>query len=528
MLFNSFEFLFLFLPVTLFGFFRIARLGQEPAITWLVLASLFFYGWWNPIYVPLIVASMLINFGIGRRLGRHANQDRRVGARVLLSLGIAINLGLLGWYKYANFGVDTLNSALGTDFHLHTIVLPLAISFFTFQQIAYLVDAYQGITREYRFSHYLLFVTFFPQLIAGPIVHHKEMLPQFLRAETLRPHIANIAIGGTIFAIGLFKKTVLADGVAVYATPVFDRAAAGDLLTFFEAWGGALAYTWQLYFDFSGYSDMAIGAARLFGIRLPQNFHSPYKATSIIEFWRRWHMTLSRFLRDYLYIPLGGNRRGSVARYRNLMLTMLLGGLWHGAGWTFVIWGALHGGYLAINHLWHRVTPKISPRLLLPGAAARLLAWGVTFAAVVVGWVFFRAADVETALRMLAAMSGLNGVELPNAIAASLGTLWPVLSSLGMETYLGGGSIFLSTWSWVLALLPIVLMAPNSMQLMARFAPVLDCYTEGTEHELRLLPRRMPTLQWRPSIAAAVATGACAGLAVLAMSRVSEFLYFQF
>lgn len=527
MLFNSFEFLFAFLPLTLLGFFWVGRLGHEPAIAWLVLASLFFYGWWNPSYVPLIIASMLVNYGIGRRLGRE-HQPRSTSARVLLVLGIAFNLGLLGWYKYANFGVETLNAVLGTDIHLHQVLLPLAISFFTFQQIAYLVDAYQGIAREYHFSHYLLFVTFFPQLIAGPIVHHKEMLPQFLRKETLRPDVANLAIGGTIFVIGLFKKTVFADGVAVHATPIFDRAAGGDTLTFFEAWGGALAYTWQLYFDFSGYSDMAIGAARLFGIRLPQNFHSPYKATSIVEFWRRWHMTLSRFLRDYLYIPLGGNRHGAFKRYRNLLLTMLLGGLWHGAGWTFIIWGALHGVYLIMNHAWDRVWVAVAPRPFLPRAAARLLAWSITFVAVVIGWVFFRAADLDAALRMLAAMSGLHGVALPNAIAMSLGDLWPVLSALGVGTYLGGGADFALTWAWVLALAPVALIMPNSMQIMARFQPVLKLYSADHRHELRLMPTRMQPLRWRPAIPAGVATGVCAALAILAMSRVSEFLYFQF
>ncbi|WP_295881766.1 MBOAT family protein [uncultured Thiohalocapsa sp.] len=528
MLFNSFAFLFAFLPLTLLGFFWIGRLGHEPAIAWLILASLFFYGWWNPVYVPLIIASMLVNFGIGRRIGRDHQHARRAGARALLVLGITFNLGLLGWYKYANFGVDTLNTVLGTDLHLQQVLLPLAISFFTFQQIAYLVDAYQGITREYRFSHYLLFVTFFPQLIAGPIVHHKEMLPQFPRREALQPHVANIAVGGTIFVMGLFKKTVLADGIAVYATPVFDRAAAGDTLTFFEAWGGALAYTWQLYFDFSGYSDMAIGAARLFGIRLPQNFHSPYKATSIVEFWRRWHMTLSRFLRDYLYIPLGGNRHGPVKRYRNLFLTMLLGGLWHGAGWTFVIWGALHGLYLVVNHAWQRLWAVIAPRPLVPGAVARLLAWSITFLAVVVGWVFFRAADMDAALRMLAAMCGMHGVALPNAIAVSLGALWPVLSAWGVGTYLGGGTDFALTWAWVLALAPIALMMPNSMQIMARFKPVLKLYSGDDRHELRLLPMHMQSLHWRPTAPVGMATGVCAALAILAMSRVSEFLYFQF
>lgn len=532
MLFNSYQFILLFLPIALIGFFWIGRFGREAAIGWLVLASLFFYGWWNPVYVWLIVASMLVNFGIGRRLGQDHQRRRTVSARLWLVLGVAANLGLLGWYKYANFGVDTFNALVGTELQLHAILLPLAISFFTFQQIAYLADAYQGITREYRFTHYLLFVTFFPQLIAGPIVHHQEMLPQFMRPNALRPRLRDLAIGSTIFAIGLFKKTVLADGVAVYATPVFAAADAGSHLTLLQAWGGALAYTWQLYFDFSGYSDMAIGAARLFGIRLPQNFHSPYKAVNIVEFWRRWHMTLSRFLRDYLYIPLGGNRHGSINRYRNLLLTMLLGGLWHGAGWTFILWGALHGAYLAINHAWEQAWRRLAPETLnLPGPArffAHCLAWLLTFIAVVIGWVFFRAADVDAALAMLTAMFGFNGVTLPNAVAVRLGDFWGLLSAWGVTSYLGGGQTFTMTWIWVIALSPLVLMAPNSQQIMARFRPVLTLYSGRPEHELRLLPRRWRPILWRPSRGFAIATAGVAALGFLALSSLSEFLYFQF
>jgi len=305
MLFNSYEFIFLFLPITFLVFFAIARLGHEAAIIWLVLASLFFYGWGNPAYLILILLSMVANFSIGELLGSTHRRNKRSLGKIYLVLGVTLNLGTLGYFKYAGFFVDNLNTALGTEIDIGRIVLPLAISFFTFQQIAFLVDAYKGITKEYRFTHYALFVTFFPQLIAGPIVHHKDMLPQFMRRDTLKPHIENIAVGLTIFFIGLFKKAVLADGISPYGSSVFDMAAGGETLSFFQAWGGALSYTMQLYFDFSGYSDMAIGGARLFGIRLPLNFHSPYKATSIVEFWRRWHMTLSRFLRDYVYIPLG-------------------------------------------------------------------------------------------------------------------------------------------------------------------------------------------------------------------------------
>ena len=292
-------------------------------------------------------------------------------------------------------------------------MLPLGISFFTFQKIAYLVDAYRGEVRAGGFLSFALFVTFFPQLIAGPIVHHSEVIPQFGQKSTYRPNLDNLSMGIGIFVLGLAKKTVLADSIATYATPVFRAAQAGADPTLFEAWGGALAYTFQLYFDFSGYSDMAIGLALMFNIRLPINFNSPYKATNIIDFWRRWHITLSRFLRDYLYIPLGGNRHGVARRYANLMLTMLLGGLWHGAGWTFIVWGGLHGIFLVINHFWHALgvgsATTSGARPGSDGSAART----ITFLAVMVAWVFFRAEDFDAATRILAGMAGLNGVQLP-------------------------------------------------------------------------------------------------------------------
>jgi len=357
MLFNSYQFIFLFLPITLLGFHLLGKEGyNRTAIAWLVGASLFFYGWWNPAYLALILFSIVFNYGVGVSLGYAPNSPKK---KSVLFLGVASNLGLLGYYKYANFFIENINVITGAEIVLDQIILPLAISFFTFQQIAYLVDVYRDKVKEHNFLHYCLFVTFFPQLIAGPIVHHKEMLPQFAQAITYRLRAKHLAVGFTIFVIGLFKKVVLADGIAVYATPVFEIAEFNVALTFFEAWGGALAYSFQLYFDFSGYSDMAIGIARMFGIRLPLNFNSPYKAISIIDFWRRWHLTLSRFFRDYVYIPLGGQRKGEIRRLVNLAITMLLGGLWHGAGWTFVFWGGLHGLFLVINHIWSNAKIKM-------------------------------------------------------------------------------------------------------------------------------------------------------------------------
>jgi alginate O-acetyltransferase complex protein AlgI len=355
-LFHSYFFMFFFVPITVGVFFWLGgREYRRLAVAWLVGASLFFYGWWDPHYLALIVGSILFNYAIGRIFWLRTTSDRDLLFRGVLALGIAANLVALGYFKYFEFLVENLGRLTGSDFHIEEIVLPLAISFFTFQQIAYLVDAWKGEVRENSFLNYCLFVTFFPQLIAGPIVHHTEMLPQFFRRKIFTVRYEHLAVGLAIFFAGLFKKVVLADGVSVYSDPVFAAAEAGIALSFLEAWGGSLAYTFQIYFDFSGYSDMAIGLARMLGIRLPLNFNAPYKAVNIIEFWRRWHMTLSRFLRDYLYFPLGGNRKGPALKNLNLVVTMLLGGLWHGADWNFVLWGAMHGCYLILNHSWRAI-----------------------------------------------------------------------------------------------------------------------------------------------------------------------------
>lgn len=411
MLFNSYEFILVFLPITLVVFFYIGNIGHHRvAITWLVAASLFYYGWWNPAYLSLILASMFVNYGFGVVLGRQSASEgiRTWNKKTLLILGIALNLGLLGYFKYANFFVDTVNYLAGSQFNLEKIILPLAISFFTFQQIAYLVDAYRGEAREYNFLHYCLFVCFFPQLIAGPIVHHKQMLPQFAREETYRFNIDNFTIGLAIFVIGLFKKVVFADSLALHANPVFDQV--GGDISLIDGWVAALSYTFQLYFDFSGYSDMAIGVALMYGIRLPVNFNSPYKSTSIIEFWRRWHITLSTFLRDYLYIPLGGNRGGKVRKHVNLMITMLLGGLWHGAGWTFVIWGGLHGLYLIINHVFRAGVALARITFWSESVLVKWFSRLLTFLSVVVAWVFFRAPDFDRATNIISSMLGNGAV----------------------------------------------------------------------------------------------------------------------
>jgi len=528
MLFNSYEYIFAFLPVTLIGFLLLRRFGRvQQSFMWLVIASLFFYGWWNPVYLLLMGFSVTFNYWIGRGMTR-TSATSRARAKLLLILGVGANLALLGYFKYADFAIGTVDQLFGLSVAPLGIVLPLAISFFTFQQIAYLVDVYERTAHEYNFTHYVLFITFFPQLIAGPIVHHSEMMPQFERRQR-QDTARNIGIGVTIFAFGLFKKAVLADGIAPYASSVFAGAAAGHAPTFFEAWGGALSYTMQLYFDFSGYTDMAIGSARLFGIILPLNFFSPYKSASIIEFWRRWHMTLSRFLRDYLYIPLGGNRKGNARRHANLMITMLLGGLWHGAGWTFVFWGALHGVYLVINHLWHWICHRLHWDGWRQTRTWTACAWLITFLAVVVGWVFFRATSMDAALTMLAGMAGLNGIDLPNAIMAGLpAPLHDALAGLGIGTYLGGGSDFVFTWLWLALLLPVVVAAPNTMQIMRRYRPTVNRFLNPENYAVQPFATPMGQIVWRPGPAWAWLTALTAAAGILALSSISEFLYFQF
>ncbi len=403
MLFNSPVYLFLFLPLAVLVYYTLnARRLVYAAKLWLVFASLFFYGYWNPVYLVLIGASILVNFGIGRALHPDNQGYTRIAGRQLprkatLAIGILFNLGLLGYFKYADFFIANYNALTSSAVGPLHLVLPLAISFFTFQQVAYLVDSYQSDTQEYDFPNYCLFVTFFPQLIAGPIVHHREMMPQFMRRRNAVIDYRNMALGLFIVSLGLLKKIYVADSFAVWANAGFE---AKHTLNLLEAWGTSLSYTFQLYYDFSGYSDMAIGGALLFNIYLPVNFNSPYKALSIREFWQRWHMTLSRWLRDYVYIPLGGNRFGKLQTLNNLFITFVLGGLWHGAGWTFVIWGTLHGAAMCIHRAW----------MLLGLRMHAWLAWPVTFLFINCTWVFFRAPSVRDALHILKSMAGLNGL----------------------------------------------------------------------------------------------------------------------
>lgn len=431
MLFTSALFAWVYLPIVLAGFFVIGKWSERGAALWLFLASLAFYAAWMPEFTLLLLASITFNYVVGQRIGA-------LRSKSWLTFGVASNLLLLAYFKYAGFLVLNINALTGSEWSLGQIILPIGISFFTFTQIAFLVDSYTKGVREPSFVHYGLFVTYFPHLVAGPILHHAQMMPQFARSETYRFNFTNFTIGMGIFALGLFKKVVLADGVSPYADAVFDGAEQGSALTTEEAWLGALAYTLQLYFDFSGYSDMAVGLSWMLNIRLPFNFNSPYLATNISEFWRRWHISLSAFLRDYLYIALGGNRRGDVRRYANLLTTMILGGLWHGASWSFVLWGTLHGLYLVVQQLWSRLrgAPTSPQGSTVPAAslASKVLSWALTMLCVVFAWVLFRSPSIEGALAIYAAMLGLAGVESGTSLwnaGLQVSTGWLLCAALG-------------------------------------------------------------------------------------------------
>jgi alginate O-acetyltransferase complex protein AlgI len=518
MLFNSYIFIFIFLPVTVLGFYYIGKRSHPLALLWLAVASLFFYSWWDVRFVGLLSGSIVFNYSVGYLIrDRHSLYAGQ--AKWILTGGIMANLMLLGYFKYANFFIENINSLIHTSFSTSDILLPLGISFFTFTQIAFLADAYQGKAKEYNFIRYTLFVTYFPHLIAGPVLHHKEMMPQFARHDICRINWENIATGLTIFLLGLAKKIFIADSLADFATPVFTVVQQGGQPLFFEAWIGALSYSLQLYFDFSAYSDMAIGLSLLFNVRLPINFDSPYKAASIIEFWRCWHITLSRFLRDYLYIPLGGNRHGPAQRYLNLMITMLLGGLWHGAGWTFVIWGGLHGLYLLINHAWREL--KAFAGWHDGGKNARLLSGIATFLAVVVGWVFFRADSVDTAMRMLNGMMGLNGCSVSNKLGRF--EFSQALENFGFQF---NGVMTLTKLKTekiiqiLIVTMIIVFKLPNITQIMANYQVAL------TAPNLEI--RKPDFIHWQPSLWHALSILILGFFTLINLSKQSPFLYFQF
>jgi alginate O-acetyltransferase complex protein AlgI len=536
-LFNSYEFLVFFLPTVLAGFFVLAGTRQHRlAGAWLTAASLFFYGWWNPIHVPLLMASMGFNYLVGRRLAHQPT-------KTLLIFGIAANILLLGYFKYTGFVAGSIDGAFGLGWTVPNIVLPLAISFFTFQQIAYLSDAYDGAAVEHDFMNYCLFITFFPHLIAGPITHHREMLPQFNDPEKFRIRLDNLSIGSTLFLMGLFKKVAIADPLGEHVRPIFSAAAEGASLTLFDAWGGALAYALQIYFDFSGYSDMAIGLGLMFGISLPPNFDSPFKARNIIEFWSRWHMTLTRFLTAYIYNPIvlratrarmkaGAPlpRRGRTTPTAFAMLvaiptilTMFISGVWHGAGWQFVVFGLLHGFYLTVNHGWRALKAHWGWRLDSENPFARGSAVLLTFVSVVVALVFFRADNVPSAINLLSGMMGVNGVAVHPTMLQ--------LPGVRQLTELLGIPVSFAPYFNLRRVLPIVVFLavvwtlPNTQQWLGHYRTAL-----GYKAATGWLERLVPATAWRPTAVFGIVVGVFGVFALIRAlsSAPTEFLYFQF
>ena len=493
MLFNSYEFLLVFLPIVITVFyFSLNFKDKRLPIIWLTFASVAFYGYWNIKFLILLVVSILFNYSIGCLLGK--SKYHYINKKYILYIGIFLNLLVLSYYKYYNFFLSNVSQIFQTSFSVENIILPIGISFFTFTQIAFLVDVYKGIAKEYKLVSYILFVTFFPHLIAGPILHHKEMMPQFEKDDNFNINWANICIGTAIFVLGLFKKIIVADRLAEIATPIFIAVNQGGIPQLLESWIAALTYSFQLYYDFSGYSDMAIGLALMFNIKLPVNFFSPYKAISIIDFWRRWHMTLSRYLRDYVYIPLGGNRNGEYNKLKNLFITMLIGGLWHGAGWTFIIWGGLHGIYLIINHAYRKYKFNLSDNLN----------WLLTFISVVIAWVIFRADNVNDAILIIQGMFGFNGIETNIKLSP--------LTNIS----------FVKTFGIIFTILFIIKKMPNVLEIFALYKPALEI------DESKIETKFVKYIKWEPNYLWSLIIAIIAIISILSMSKTSEFLYFQF
>jgi alginate O-acetyltransferase complex protein AlgI len=518
MIFNSYQFIFVFLPAVVAVFFAIGRFSRPWALRWVIAASLVFYALWRPLNVLIIAPSVLINFLLARLLQRLCKQESRSAARAVLLLGIAFNVAFLGYFKYANFLVGSINDAFGTQMILSQIILPLGISFITFQKIAFLIDVQAGRVESFTLQDYCLFVLFFPQLIAGPIVHYREMMPQF-HGASCRFNKEDASVGLTLLAFGLFKKVFFADNIALLVTPIYEQARSGSHIALASAWIAAVGFTLQIYFDFSGYTDMALGIARLFGIRLPPNFNSPLRASSIIDFWLRWHMTLTRFLTAYIYNPLTlwlTRRRAarglSGFSLRNMsprtfieflmfpiLLTMFVSGIWHGAGYTFIVWGLLHGLFLVVNHAWRQVGPKMwrdkssYARFMLPAGFI------ITFTCVTASMVIFRSANLKTAADLLQGLIGLHGLGFKSGIALRKSALW-----------IGGGAF-------------IALACPNTLQILSRYEPALG-WKPSRDQGATAKPR----ILWSPSLAWAVAMAVIVAIGILNLGGQSEFLYWQF
>lgn len=536
MLFNSPIFIFAFLPLTVGIFYLFARRNVPRALTWLILASLFFYGYWRPLNILLIAPSIALNYFIARALIARG-EEQTEASTLLFWFGIAFNICFLGYFKYTDFLATLSNDVAGTDFVMQRILLPLGISFITFQKIALLIDARAGRLASIGLRDYILFVLFFPPLISGPIVHYRELMPQFAKLDG-KFRWEDLTVGGTLFFFGLAKKVLIADPIALHIDPIWNAAAAGRPPSLIEGWAAALGFVAQLYFDFSGYSDMAIGIARLFGVRLPHNFNSPLRAMSIIDYWARWHVTLTRFLTAYLFSPMAlvftrarlargkqavSGRRTKLPTFAILvavptMTTMLVSGIWHGAGYQFVIFGALHGMALTINHAWRTWKPKASKDR---DASPRWLwaSWFITIGFAVLAKVFFRSADTRTALHMFDGMFGGQGIALPQALNHVLA---PTMTRFGivLGTSSQGAVDFLQMMAMILIAWMIALAMPNSHEMLAAYQPALDFQPVQGRRKIELI--------WSPTRRWAFAIAFIALLSLMSFGQVSAFLYWQF
>jgi alginate O-acetyltransferase complex protein AlgI len=537
--FNSYQFLFGFLPVVLTGTFLLARIGPGAAQCWLIAASLAFYAAWNAAYVPLLLGSILFNYGIAVRMAKVDNPTTRAW---LLGCAVAVDLGLLGYYKYTGYFLDTLNAATGTDYTWRSLMLPLGISFYTFQQLTLLADISSGRIKDFRFRDFLLFVTFFPHLIAGPIVHHREMMPQFRQAD-YRLSWENLAIGCVLLAVGLCKKVILADGIAGFVTPIFTDAAAGIPISFLSAWAGAVGFTLQMYFDFSGYSEMALGLARMVGIKLPMNFNSPLKALSVVDYWSRWHITLTRFLTAVIYNPIAmrlARRRAAAGKSGTTwgafcgvialptLITMLLSGVWHGAGNQFLLFGLLHGVALVINHAWRLARPRFWPDTAHYQRTTRPLAWLLTFLLVTVALTWFHATSVASGGNIVLGMAGVHGLVLPGGIAGGLPGLAGGLSRLGVGFAADDMGGLAMLYGWIVVLLATALVPPNTLEMLRAWQPAVTMPGITPVGRLDRWRHLASRLQFSLSPPWAVATAVVLTLGVLGVNRVSEFLYWRF
>jgi alginate O-acetyltransferase complex protein AlgI len=539
-LFNSIPFVFGFLPLVLAGFYTLGHWRRDWAILWLILASLCFYAYWRPLNVLLITPSILVNYVLARII-QHRVDDRPGIARLALIAGILFNLCFLGYFKYINFLGVVAGDVFGVNMVFTNVILPLGISFITFQKIAFLVDVHSGRVTSFTLKDYALFVLFFPQLVAGPIVHYREMMPQF-HAAPCRFRADDMAIGIVLFSFGLFKKTVLADSIAAYVSPLYADATHGAQITLFHAWIAAIGFMLQVYFDFAGYSEMALGLARFFGVKLPANFYSPLKAPSVIEFWQHWHMTLTRFLTAYLYNPMtlaltrrrmargvpASSATGSPAAFVTLIafptiVTFAICGIWHGAGYTYIVWGFIHGVLLSINQAWRALRRTYLPRGKVIGVPLRLVGRALTFISVVAAVVMFRAPTVGAAVAIWRGMIGSNGATVPRGFFDHGEILANMLQTAGVRPDPSSGVLFIAAWLWIAGLLAVAWTMPNVLQILRNYEPALGISAKPPPGE-----RQNFWLSWRPSTAWSIGTAVVAAAGILSLGQLSEFLYWQF